>query len=76
MKYLFSDTGFFYPFDYKERYVKSGNWPEVGVEVEESVFLEFIGRPPEGKVCGKGPDGMPAWVDAPPPILISDYGEK
>lgn len=76
MNYLFSETGFFYPFNLKEKYVKSGNWPESGVEVEESVFLEFTGQPPEGKVCRRGTDGLPVWVDAPPPVLISDSAEE
>ncbi|HHN8402974.1 TPA: tail fiber assembly protein [Morganella morganii] len=36
------------------------------VEVEDSVYLEFI-TPPEGKIRIAGGDGLPAWGDIPPP---------
>ncbi len=35
------------------------------VEVEDSVYLEFI-TPPEGKIRIAGGDGLPAWGDIPP----------
>lgn len=35
------------------------------VEVEDSVYLEFI-TPPEGKIRIAGGDGFPAWGDIPP----------
>ena len=36
------------------------------VEVEDSVYLEFI-TPPVGKIRIAGGDGFPAWGDIPPP---------
>ncbi|HCT9735882.1 TPA: tail fiber assembly protein [Morganella morganii] len=35
------------------------------VEVEDSVYLEFI-NPPAGKIRIAGGDGLPAWGDIPP----------
>lgn len=35
------------------------------VEVEDSVYLEFI-NPPAGKIRIAGGDGLPAWSDIPP----------
>lgn len=57
----------FYPFSMREAYEASGSWPINHVEVEESVFTEFSATPPVGKIRGTGDDGMPAWVDIPPP---------
>ncbi|EOC8658001.1 TPA: tail fiber assembly protein [Citrobacter freundii] len=50
-------------------------WPKNGIDVSDEVAAEFTGQPPEGKTIGVGADGMPAWVDIPPPTreeLISD----
>lgn len=63
--YAFSN-GNFYPLSMREIYEKSGSWPNEYIEVDESVFTEFLASPPVGKIRGKGDDGMPAWVDAPP----------
>nr|WP_309232543.1 tail fiber assembly protein [Citrobacter werkmanii] len=42
-------------------------WPENGIDVSDEISAEFTGQPPEGKTIGVGADGMPAWVDIPPP---------
>ncbi|EBP3538292.1 tail fiber assembly protein [Salmonella enterica subsp. enterica] len=57
----------FYPFSMREVYEASGSWPTNYVEVDESVFTEFSVTPPVGKIRGTGDDGIPAWVDIPPP---------
>ena len=42
-------------------------WPENGIDVSDVVSAEFTGQPPAGKMISLGGDGMPAWVDLPPP---------
>ncbi|MDM2774999.1 tail fiber assembly protein [Citrobacter sp. Cpo126] len=51
----------------KPEYQESGMWPENGIDVSDEVSAEFIGQPPEGKILGVNGNGMPAWVDIPPP---------
>lgn len=51
----------------KAEYETAGMWPENGIDVSDEVSAEFTGQPPEGKMLGVGNDGMPAWVDLPPP---------
>ncbi|EAM2930250.1 tail fiber assembly protein [Salmonella enterica] len=51
----------------KAEYEAAGMWPENGIDVSDEVSAEFTGQPPEGKTIGVGADGMPAWVDIPPP---------
>lgn len=51
----------------KAEYEAAGMWPENGIDVSDEVSAEFTGQPPEGKIMGVGNDGMPAWVDIPPP---------
>lgn len=45
---------------------RAGTWPEDAVDVDDDVFLMFSGTPPIGKRRGVV-NGMPAWVDIPPP---------
>ncbi|MCE9896281.1 MULTISPECIES: tail fiber assembly protein [Citrobacter freundii complex] len=51
----------------KPEYQESGMWPDDGVDVSDEVSTEYAGQPPNGKKLGVGTDGMPAWVDIPPP---------
>lgn len=37
------------------------------VEVDAAVFSEYTSVPPAGKQRVAGEDGLPAWVDVPPP---------
>lgn len=57
----------FYPFSMREVYEASDSWPIKYIEVGEFVFTEFSASPPVGKIRGTGDNGMPAWVDIPPP---------
>ncbi|CAM4067619.1 tail fiber assembly protein [Xenorhabdus thuongxuanensis] len=66
MKYKYSDNKF-YPYELKNNYIKSGAWPEVGIDVDESVFAKYTATPPMGKERVVGSDGLPAWGDIPPP---------
>lgn len=76
--YLFSAKTFaFYPLTEKQTYIDAGTLPDDVIEVEDDVRNEFNFTPPVGKMRGVGPDGMPAWVDMPPPtheqlVALSD----
>lgn len=65
-KFLFANNAF-YPYAQKELYVSAGTWPQSGVDVDESVFIEYtMMGVPDGKVRSTDEDGMPCWVDIPP----------
>nr|WP_099124051.1 tail fiber assembly protein [Xenorhabdus stockiae] len=66
MKYKYSDN-LFYPYALKADYIKSGIWPDTGIDVDESVFAQWTAPPPVGKMRITGSDGLPAWGDIPPP---------
>ena len=42
------------------------NWPGDAIPITEEEHIQFISPAPLGKILGSK-DGMPAWVDAPPP---------
>lgn len=67
MSYVYSaTTNSFYLSEYQADYEKNQTWPSDTVEVDNSVFEEFTGTPPEGKQ--RGPvNGHPSWVDIPQP---------
>ncbi|MBJ3591254.1 tail fiber assembly protein [Salmonella enterica subsp. enterica serovar Saintpaul] len=66
-KYVFSaKKNAFFPVELKSSYQKTGEWPNDGIEIEDSVATEFMQEPPEGKYRNVIA-GMPAWVDIPPP---------
>lgn len=66
-KYVFSaKKNAFFPVELKSSYHKAGEWPNDGIEIEDSVATEFMQEPPEGKYRNVIA-GMPAWVDIPPP---------
>ncbi|EIA0033853.1 tail fiber assembly protein [Salmonella enterica] len=77
--YAFSN-GNFYPFSMRAVYESSDSWPTEYIEIDESVFVEFSATPPDGKIRGTGDDGMPAWLDIPPPtqaeIVVEVEREK
>lgn len=50
MNYIYSaTTNSFYPLEMKEDYTQADSWPDDAVEVDEQVYIEFSGLPPEGK---------------------------
>ncbi|KLU16499.1 phage tail fiber assembly [Xenorhabdus sp. GDc328] len=58
----------FYPYELKQNYINAGSWPDDGIDVDDSVYSEFVGNmPPEGKIRISGNNGLPAWGDIPPP---------
>lgn len=56
----------FYPVSLEKAYRAANSWPEDGVEVDDSIYLEYSATPPEGKVR-VAKNGMPSWADIPPP---------
>ncbi|EIH4663164.1 tail fiber assembly protein [Escherichia coli] len=68
IKYLYVNN-LAYPYELQSLYVEKGEWPEEkGVDIDEVIFREyFYDTPPEGKYRCVGEDGLPAWVDIPPP---------
>ncbi|WP_213749969.1 tail fiber assembly protein [Citrobacter freundii] len=72
--YAFSN-GYFYPLSMRGDYEASDSWPTEYIKVDESVFTEFSATPPEGKIRGTDDDGMPAWVDIPPPTQAEVIAE-
>ncbi|OSN01537.1 phage tail protein [Lonsdalea britannica] len=61
--YKFSN-GMFYPYVLEDAYKSAGTWPELGVDVDESVFRDFS-IAPTGKVLGTDNQGFPCWADTP-----------
>ena len=62
-KYIFSaDKNAFFPVELKIAYQESGEWPDDGIEIDDTVAAEFMKEAPEGKYRGVI-DGMPAWID-------------
>lgn len=61
-----AETNLFYPVALKPEYVAAGSWPTNGIEIEDTLFNEYSGPQPEGKIRGVGGDGLPCWVNIPP----------
>lgn len=45
----------------------AGTWPVDAVDVDDSLFNEYTQTPPAGKIRGVDDEGMPVWIDSPPP---------
>ncbi|EIE3104030.1 tail fiber assembly protein [Escherichia coli] len=66
--YVFSPAeNAFYLVALKDDYLSAGTWPSDGINIDAEDALVFMGEPPEGKVRDIGDDGLPCWVDLPPP---------
>ncbi|MGL5490546.1 MAG: tail fiber assembly protein [Shewanella sp.] len=47
---------------------ENGGWDmSDAIDVSNDVYNEFSISNPEGKIRGVGGDGMPCWIDSPPP---------
>ncbi|CDM89614.1 tail fiber assembly protein [Xenorhabdus bovienii] len=53
----------FYPEVLKQGYIDAGTWPQDGMKVDESVYIEFTQNTPKGKRRVAGSDGLPTWGD-------------
>ncbi|WP_334354376.1 tail fiber assembly protein [Enterobacter hormaechei] len=67
LKYFSPSENAFYAGELKESYIAAGSWPSDALEVDESLYLEFIDEPPAGKYRGVDDAGMPCWLEIPPP---------
>lgn len=66
--FIFSPSeNLFFKKSLQYRYELSGIWPDDGIDVDDSIFMEFTGAPPEGKVRGVNNNGYPVWIDIPQP---------
>ncbi|MDA8479353.1 tail fiber assembly protein [Citrobacter sp. Awk 4] len=59
----------FYATGLKEDYEQAGTWPDDGVEIDDVLAEKFMNDAPEGKTRASGDDGLPCWVDIPPPTI-------
>ncbi|MCW6031620.1 tail fiber assembly protein [Pantoea sp. JK] len=62
----------------KHDYELAGTWPGDAVELDPFTALEFMGEAPEDMIMRAGSDGLPAWVDTPPPspAQLSEQAEQ
>lgn len=68
MQYAYSPSeNLFYNPEYYDTYIDNGLWPDDVVMVDESIFSEYSGVPPEGKIRAASNSGLPVWVDTPAP---------
>ena len=67
LKYFSPSENAFYAGELKESYIAADSWPSDALEVDESLYLEFIDKPPKGKYRGVDNAGMPCWLEIPPP---------
>ncbi|CAM6972568.1 Tail fiber assembly protein [Citrobacter portucalensis] len=66
--YMFSPSeNAFYLVTLKEDYLSAGTWPTDGIDMKDEDVTAFMGEAPEGKMRGVGSDGLPCWVNVPPP---------
>ena len=42
-------------------------WPDDAFTLSEQHAVEFMAAAPQGKMMAAGIDGLPAWIDLPPP---------
>ena len=68
MNYFSPSENAFYVNELKESYIAAGTWPLDVIEVDESLYLTFI-DPPLGKYRGVNEEGMPCWLEIPPPTV-------
>lgn len=73
-KYIFSPhENMFYPIELRALYRV---WPKDSIDVTDSVFDEFTGAPPDGKMRGVDNSGMPCWVDIPGVSRVTAVGQQ
>lgn len=68
MSYGYSaKTNGMYVIEEKEGYAKYGNWPEDVKPISDKTWEKYSVQGPRGKTRGADKDGLPCWVDIPPP---------
>lgn len=68
MSYGYSaKTNTFYFIENQKGYAKYGNWPDDVKPVSDALWEKYCVQGPVGKTRGSGKDGLPCWIDIPPP---------
>lgn len=68
MSYGYSaKTNIFYVIEDKKGYEEFGNWPDDVKPISDEIWEKFSVQGPSGKMRGANKNGMPCWVDIPPP---------
>ncbi|RDL25966.1 tail fiber assembly protein [Serratia fonticola] len=68
MSYGYSaKTNIFYVIEDKKGYEEFGNWPDDVKPISDELWKKFSVQGPPGKMRGANKNGMPCWVDIPPP---------
>ncbi|PAV02636.1 phage tail protein [Arsenophonus sp. ENCA] len=68
MSYGYSaKTNTFYLIENQKGYAEHGNWPDDVKPVSDELWEKYCVHGPTGKTRGAGKDGLPCWVDVPPP---------
>lgn len=62
-----SKTNAFYPLILKEEYESANSWPTDAIAVSDDVYMNYSANPPAGKRRAPDGNGMPSWIDIPPP---------
>lgn len=57
----------FYPTHLRAEYEKNGMWPADCIDISDSIFTEFTGKPPTNQMRIPGNNGFPVWGDIPQP---------
>lgn len=63
IKYFSPSENAFYAGELKDSYIAADSWPHDAVEIDESVYLEFVNEPPPGLSRGVSSSGMPCWIE-------------
>ncbi len=68
MSYGYSaTTNILYVLEDKPAYDANGNWPEDVKPITDAAWTTYCAQGPEGKMRGADSQGLPCWVDIPPP---------
>ncbi|HHQ6598041.1 TPA: tail fiber assembly protein [Serratia fonticola] len=68
MNYGYSaKTNIFYMLEDKPVYEANGNWPDDVKPISDELWNKYCVQGPEGKMRGADSNGLPCWVDIPPP---------
>lgn len=68
MSYGYSaKTNILYVIEDKDGYEEFGNWPDDVKPISDELWKKFSVQGPPGKMRGADKNGLPCWVDIPPP---------
>ncbi|WP_312974019.1 tail fiber assembly protein [Atlantibacter sp.] len=80
--YLWSPSqNAFFPADMVSDYESAGWDVSDFIPVDDGIYAEYSAAPPEGKIRVASDEGLPAWVDIPPPshdelVAIAEQKKK